>query len=273
MQLLRSAAVRVFAIFLLVAAHPFASRAADPVPEPSSISTHTISLVDFGAQDVAFLAIPEEAPVGGVVLVSDGWGITADLQAVAQFFAQAGFVAIAPDLFNGRKATSASDASQLEQSLRPAIAEKTLAGAVRFLKESPKYRTEAVGIVGWQVGAFLALHALANPNSTVCKQVDAAALFYPLTPFPEEKHLKRLRAPLLLFSTPLQAPEMQTFVQLLQRLEKPAQLSVVESADATGLGPRGFLQSESNDAQQSPRNQVVEFFKRLFAPKTAAANP
>jgi carboxymethylenebutenolidase len=133
-----------------------------------------INLADFGSNDMAYLSLPAEAPKGGVVLVHDRWGLEETIREFAGRFARAGFVALAVDLFNGQTAADAQTAEDLVASLGAESARTTLEAAVRFLRESPRFHVDHVGMVGWGSGANLLLELASQ-----LRDVEAFVLFYP----------------------------------------------------------------------------------------------
>ena len=47
----------------------------------------------------AYLAVPDRAPVGGIVAIMEIWGVNDTMRKHAHEFAEAGFVCLVPDLF------------------------------------------------------------------------------------------------------------------------------------------------------------------------------
>jgi carboxymethylenebutenolidase len=194
------------------AAHPLKAT----TPTPTLLGTN-VRLTDFGAEDIAYLSIPTVQPRGGVVLIHEWWGLNDHLKATADRFAAQGYVALAVDIYNGKVTTDPALAAELMKSVRPASALRTIAAGVRFLKESPRFKTETVATIGWCLGGGLSLQAgLRNPN------VDAIIMYYG-APETDPDKLKALRIPLLgiwaardEWITPA---AVQTFDQNLKNLE------------------------------------------------------
>ena len=87
-----------------------------------------ISVKANGTTTQAYLAAPAK-PGPGVVVIQEWWGLVPHIERVADRFAEAGFVALAPDLYHGQKATSPDQAGKLMMALRIDEAERDLAGA------------------------------------------------------------------------------------------------------------------------------------------------
>src|SRR5260370_42594522 len=77
-----------------------------------------------GEQSVpAFWAYPQDGMTyPGIVLIHEGWGLTGYTRHQARRLAETGYYVIAPDLFNGRMATSSEEAAELYQQFSPSAA-------------------------------------------------------------------------------------------------------------------------------------------------------
>ncbi len=132
-----------------------------------------VRLSDFGTDDVAYLSIPDSPPVAAVVLVPGMWGLDDRIKLCADRLARQGFVALAVDLFNGQVPTDPRIAADLERALRGESSFRVIEAGIRFVRESPRFRTDRVALMGWEVGAGFALELL-----LMGKGIDAAVLFY-----------------------------------------------------------------------------------------------
>jgi hypothetical protein len=63
----------------------------------------------------AYVARPKGAPRGGVLVLHAFWGLTPFVRTVCDRLARAGFLAMAPDLFEGHVATTPSEAERLRR--------------------------------------------------------------------------------------------------------------------------------------------------------------
>ncbi|HEX8336572.1 MAG TPA: dienelactone hydrolase family protein, partial [Pyrinomonadaceae bacterium] len=84
-----------------------------------------------GGSTRGYLSLPEGGRGPGVVVIQEWWGLVPHIREVADRFAAAGFVALAPDLYHGRAATSPDEAGKLMMALNIEQAEKDLRGAIR----------------------------------------------------------------------------------------------------------------------------------------------
>lgn len=120
----------------------------------------------------AYLARPKQ-PGPAVVVIQEWWGLVPHIEHIADRFAAAGFVALAPDLYHGEKATSPDHAGKLMMALRIDEAAKDLAGAIDRVAQESLATPKKVGAVGFCMGGALSLFAACkNP------EVGACVIFY-----------------------------------------------------------------------------------------------
>lgn len=122
-----------------------------------------------------YLAKPESGTGPGVVVIQEWWGLVPHIKDVADRFAKAGFVALAPDLYRGESTTSPDDAGRMMMALEIERTEKDLRGAISALREQGG--ATKVGVVGFCLGGQLALLA-----ATTSPGVDACVDFYGVHP-------------------------------------------------------------------------------------------
>ena len=95
----------------------------------------------------------------GVVVVHDGYGLLPHVRRRCDWLAEAGFVALAVDLYDGRIAHTREDAERLAGGLDQLRARGMVAIAATQLLARPKVRPQRVGAVGFGLGGRLALLA------------------------------------------------------------------------------------------------------------------
>jgi carboxymethylenebutenolidase len=109
-----------------------------------------------------------------VLVLHSWWGLTPYFRGVADRLADAGFVALAPDLHAGRVADKPDEAEALLLSIDPTpVAELVRASAItlRLLPQTPE---GPIGVVGFSMGASWAYWLAARQP----RHVDAAVAFY-----------------------------------------------------------------------------------------------
>ena len=71
-----------------------------------------------GGQASGYLAIPEKGTGPGVVVIQEWWGLVDHIKDVCDRFAENGYVALAPDLYNGKTTDQPGEAQQLMEDLK-----------------------------------------------------------------------------------------------------------------------------------------------------------
>ena len=84
----------------------------------------------------------------GVVVIQEWWGLVPHVEHLVDRFAEAGFVALAPDLYHGAKTDEPDEAMRMMMSLAMDPAARDIAGAARFLFESDPTNGSGIGAVG-----------------------------------------------------------------------------------------------------------------------------
>jgi carboxymethylenebutenolidase len=131
------------------------------------------------------------ATAQGVIVLQEWWGLVPQIKRTADRFAAEGFVALAPDMYHGKRTKSPDEAGKLMMALNVEQAAKDLRGAVEFLVGHERVEGESVGTVGFCMGGVLSLYAACiNP------QVGACVIFYGIHP-KVNPPLADLRAPVL----------------------------------------------------------------------------
>jgi carboxymethylenebutenolidase len=123
------------------------------------------------------LALPEY-PIGlGVIVIQEWWGLVPHIKSVADRFAAVGFVALAPDIYNGKTTTSPDEAGRMLMALNIEQAAKDLESAIDYLLQRPEVKHKKLGVVGFCMGGQLALLA-----GTVSQQIGAVVDLYGIHP-------------------------------------------------------------------------------------------
>ncbi|APR84898.1 Dienelactone hydrolase family protein [Minicystis rosea] len=137
------------------------------------------------------LSVPEgTGKVPAVVLVQEWWGVNDHIRSLADRFAKAGFLVLAPDLYHGTVTKDAGKAAELMQSLDGKQAIDDIAGAVAYLRAHPRSNGK-VGITGFCMGgAYTFAATSAIPN------LGAAVPFYGIPPA-ERLDVNKMKTPIL----------------------------------------------------------------------------
>jgi len=113
-----------------------------------------------GQELAAYVATPEGEPIGALVVVQEIFGVNGSIQAVADSYAQDGFVAIAPALFDriepgiqlGYGPEDMKKAFELYGKLNPDTALLDVAAAHEYAKATGK----GTGVIGFCYGGLMA---------------------------------------------------------------------------------------------------------------------
>jgi carboxymethylenebutenolidase len=132
-----------------------------------------ITLSDFGAEDLGFLAVPNTPPTVGLVLVPDAYGLDDFTKRQAERLAADGYIAAAVDIYNGKQLTDPGQIANMVANLDGPTVLKTIDAGVRLFHESPKFRVDHVVVIGWGIGANYAWQAAHDEDGP-----DGAILFY-----------------------------------------------------------------------------------------------
>jgi carboxymethylenebutenolidase len=128
-----------------------------------------------GGTGRGYLAEPDvEGP--GVIVIHEWWGLDDSMRKMADRFAEEGFVALAPDLFEGDTTEQPDEAQQKLMALNMDKAVKQMRGAVKHLLEHPKCNGQ-IGSVGFCAGGGLAVWAAAETP-----EIGAAVTYYYVMP-------------------------------------------------------------------------------------------
>ena len=125
-----------------------------------------------GERVVGYLAELEGAPRAGVVVIQEWWGLNDDIRSIADRIAAEGYLALAPDLYDGAVASEPDEARKLAMALERDLASRTVDAAIGWLKE--ERGVAKVGVVGFCMGGGLALETAMRPTS----RVDAVHVYY-----------------------------------------------------------------------------------------------
>jgi len=136
----------------------------------------------------AYVTRSSEDVSAGVVLIQEWWGINDHIRDVAGRYARAGYLCIAPDLYRGRVARDADEASAMMHALSIDDGMETIRKAIDAAQGT--YKVDRFAITGYCMGGTFALRAACE-----IPELKAAAPFY--GDIPEEDVLKNLKVPTL----------------------------------------------------------------------------
>jgi carboxymethylenebutenolidase len=225
----------------------------------------TVQFVSNGGTAEGYLSVPESGGGAGVVVLQEWWGLVPHIKDVCDRFAAEGFVALAPDLYHGKSATSPDEAGKMMMALDIDRAEKDLRGAIKFLLDHAAVAGDSIGTVGFCMGGALSLYA-ASKN----EQVGACVVFYGVHP-KVKPDLENLRAPVLgLFAErdkSVPPASVRDLERRLNELGKPNEMHIYPDADHAFFNdtrPEVYKADAARDAWQ----RTINFFRANLKSKS-----
>ncbi len=126
-----------------------------------------------GGPGKGYLASPEKAR-GGVLVLHAWWGLNDFFKGLCNGLASQGFVAMAPDLYDGPVAKSVEEAKELQSKVAEERIKRIVLGAADYLHSVPSVSRRKIGVVGFSMGAaWSLLLSTLEPES-----VGAVVVFY-----------------------------------------------------------------------------------------------
>ena len=144
-----------------------------------------------GHEGEGYLASPASGSGPGVIVIQEWWGLVPHIKDVADRLASEGFVALAPDLYNGKTASEPDEAGKLMMELNIDEAARDMSGAVDYLIGLDAATGEKAGCVGFCVGGGLSMY-LASQNANI----GACVIYYGVLPMAQADNAN-IQAPIL----------------------------------------------------------------------------
>jgi carboxymethylenebutenolidase len=132
----------------------------------------------------AYLAIPQQGSGPGVLVLHAWWGLTEPFRRVCDRLAEAGFVALAPDLYRGKTTVSVEEAQALVKALDQDVerVRADIAEAVQVLRQHDATRLAngrgKLALAGFSLGGAYAL----DMSVTLAEEIAAVITFYATYP-------------------------------------------------------------------------------------------
>jgi carboxymethylenebutenolidase len=148
---------------------------------------HNVTFPSAGTTAYGYLAVPPAGHGPGIIVIQEWWGLNDHIKDIADRFAQAGYVALAPDLYGGVVAHDSDEAFRMMADLPTERGVDLLSGAVDYLLSRDETEGDRVGTVGFCMGGGFVLSLAAKDQ-----RVAAAVPFYGVNKegMPDFSHLK-----------------------------------------------------------------------------------
>jgi carboxymethylenebutenolidase len=212
----------------------------------------------------AYLSLPNgaTAPVPGIIVIHEWWGLNDNIRHWSDRLASLGYAALAVDLYDGTVATTPDEAMAAMKKVETPEAKRILAAAVDFLKNDPRVKSPQEAVIGWCFGGGWSLEtAMDQP------ELDAAIIYYGQLDT-DPANLKKIKARLLgVFATQdkgIPVAEVDKFEAALKEAGVDATIKRYDAdhAFANPSGPR-YDQEDAAAAWQ----EVVDFLQKTMPPQ------
>ncbi len=235
------------------------------VVAPDDIATSTVVYAD---QVSGYLALPKgDGKAPAVILIHEWWGLNDDIRRMADAYAEAGYVALAVDMYRGKSTTDPAIARELASAVRgdEASAFAHLRGAVAFVQSLSRVDAEKVASVGWCFGGGWSYQMALNSLGTV-----ASVMYY--GQFDPEDDFSHMKSHIL-----GHFGEADTAIKIDDVKEFQARLSTVSGAHEVYIYPNvghGFANERggnnlaySEEAAHTAWLRTLDFLDGIFNPK------
>ena len=182
------------------------------------MKSETLSFPTAGGETTAYVAIPDAETNKAVLVIQEWWGLNDHIKDIANRYAAEGFIAIAPDLYRGKVATSPDEASKMMNALQIEDGLDMISNAVA--KAGEALDLSHFGITGYCMGGTYALRAACELEG-----VSAAVPFY--GDIPGDDVLQKLTVPTVFISGTrdqwINPEKVATLEDATERFELPVQ--------------------------------------------------
>jgi carboxymethylenebutenolidase len=225
--------------------------------DENGVSTTRAKFTGRGREVNAFIARPagvEKTPA--VIVVHEWWGLNQHIEAIAQRYAREGFIAVAPDLYDGVTTKDPKEASQLMSALKTDKGLEYLEVVLDGLRSMNE--VTSVGITGFCMGGTFAL-------LLGCRaKIEASAPFYGDVPV-DTTLIRQLSCPLLFIGGEkdqwITVEKMNRLETALKQYAKDGEVRIYKGADHAFFNdtrPEVYSRHDADDAWQ----RVIAFFNK-----------
>jgi carboxymethylenebutenolidase len=141
------------------------------------VTAETVTVETAGGPMAIYDARPESAPTAGVIVIQEAFGLNDHIEDVTRRFADAGYRAVAPNLFHRTTddAIPYGDLTKIAPHMQALSADALLVDVdalIGYLEQAAGFSAAQVGIVGFCMGGSVTLFAAAR------RRLGAAVSFY-----------------------------------------------------------------------------------------------
>lgn len=217
--------------------------------------------VELDHSTMGYEARPEATePAAAVLVLHEVTGLLPYIKEVADRIADRGFVALAPDLYEGKTASGMEDGRPLQDKVTDDVFTTKIGAAIRYLQSRP-YCSGHIGVVGFCMGGGFSLRAaLQFPQD-----VDACSIFYGR--IPDVQLLEKLQCPVIgsfgAEDRGITTWAIEQFAPTMERLGKALDMKIYPGA------PHGFHRHTApevyrKEAAEDAFRRTMDFFSRML---------
>lgn len=194
----------------------------------------------------------------GIIIIHEWWGLNNNIKSEAIRLAEQGYRVLAVDLFQGQVATVSDEARKLSGSVIKEEAQKNLAAAVNFLRQSG---SKKVASLGWCFGGEQSLQLALSQTP-----VDATVIYYGTVETDQTK-LKSITWPVLgIFGetdTVVPLDSVKKFETAVKPLNPANQIYIYPGVGHAFANPsnQNFAPAETADAWAKTKNFLAQNLK------------
>lgn len=126
------------------------------------------------AHPEGYLSTPPSGKGPGILVLHAWWGLSDTIKDVCNKLSNQSFVAFAPDLYNGKFASTIKEAEILSNELDNQQAMSIINGSAEFLSNHDQVDGGGLGVIGFSLGAYFALKISADEPD----RINAVVIFY-----------------------------------------------------------------------------------------------
>jgi carboxymethylenebutenolidase len=199
----------------------------------------------------------------GLIVIQEWWGLNDWVRDQAERYAKEGYVALAPDLYRGKLATTPDEAHELMRGMPQDRAMADLKAAFRYLAERKDVDASRIGVIGWCMGGGLALDlTLAEPKIAATVINYGHLVSDPAT-------IAKIHSPILgnfgAEDRGIPPADVKAFESALKRDNKTVDIKIYDGAGHAFMNPNnktGYVKSAAEDAQARIDKFLRESLKR-----------
>lgn len=213
-----------------------------------------------GSKFEGYFSIPNDGAGPPVVVLHAWWGLDGFVENVVDQLATSGFVAVAPDLYEGRTTSNPAEAAKLRDGLDVEQTMSRISAAADFVLGREESTSNQYGLVGYSIGG-----GLAQTMATRDERIGAAVSYYGA--FSRAKpDWDNLKAPLLMIYGDMDSRiSVGEATKLQVRLRKAGhEVDMVTYPADHGFADSDRVEHYDEDAASDAFNRTVEIFRQTL---------